>query len=63
MKGAAVKAKGTVIKWFAKSTGFFLNEMITDLLGYGGTILPKFSGDCLKGQRRIQRILKYIAAF
>ena len=63
LKDVAVKAQGTVIKWFAKSTRLFKNEMVTDLFGYGGTILPEFSGDCLKGQRRIQRMFNYIAAF
>lgn len=63
LKDAAVKAAGTVIKWFAKSAGFFKDEMVTDLLGYGGTIFAEFSGNCLKGQRRIQRMFDNIAAF
>ena len=59
----AVKAQGTVIKGFAKSTGLFKHQVVSDFFGYGGAVLAKFPGDCFKGQRGIQGMFDYIAAF
>lgn len=63
LKDVTLKAQGTVIEGFTKSTGLFKDQMVSDFFGYGGAVLAEFPGDCFKGHRGIQGMFDYIAAF
>ena len=63
LKDVTLKAQDTVMKGFAKSTGLFKDQMVSDFFGYGGAVLAKFPGDCFKGYRGIQGMFDYIVTF